>query len=110
MHVYLDNGYGFLVDGGFIQQFALRTGHERCTPEGHAILITYAVDGDDGQSVGHGVSALYRLPGHALALLFLGSVIRLIADGGGVDEQLGALQGHQACSLGVPLIPAYQYA
>ena len=63
-----------------------------------------------GQPVGHGMSALHRLPGRALALLLVGRVVRVEPDGCGVDEQLGTLQGHQACGLRIPLVPADEHA
>ena len=53
--------------------------------------MSHAVDGDDRQSVGHGMSALYGLPRSSLPLLLLWRVTRLIADGGGVDEQFCSL-------------------
>ena len=56
------------------------------------------------------MSAHHCLPGPSLTLLLFGRVVRVVADGGGVDEQLGPLQGHQPCGLGVPLVPADQHA
>ena len=56
------------------------------------------------------MSALYRLPCHTLTLLLLVCVIRIVTNGGGIDEQLCTLQCHQSCCFWIPLIPAYQYA
>ena len=51
-----------------------------------------------------------RLPGATLTLLLLGRVLGGIADGSGVDEQLGTLKGHETRCLGVPLVPADEHA
>ena len=69
-----------------------------------------AVDGDDGQTVGDGVTALHCRPRFALTLLFGGDVATLITDGGGVDEEFCAAECHEASALGIPLIPADLYA
>ena len=71
---------------------------------------SYAVDGYDGEAVGDGVAAHDGLPGAPLALLLVGSVLGGIADGSGVDEQVGTLKSHEAGCLGVPLVPADEHA
>lgn len=95
----------------------MRTGHEAGAPEGDAAreatgigLEAHTVDRHDGKAVGYGVSALYGGPCLTLALLLVGSVGEGIADGGGVDEQVGTLEGHQTRCLGIPLIPADEHA
>ena len=72
--------------------------------------MPYPIDGHDGQTVGHGMTALHELPCLALARLLLGCVAALVADGGGIDEDVGAGKGHEACALGVPLVPADLHA
>ena len=96
---------------------ALGTTDERGAPELYAVsllagvfLMANTVDGYDGQSVGNGVTTHYGLPSHALTLLLLWSVARLIAYGCRVDEQFGTLKGHETCCLWIPLIPAYEHA
>ena len=69
-----------------------------------------AVHGNDGKPVGHGVAALHRGPCLALVLLFLGQVAAFVADGRGVDEEFGPLERHEACPLGIPLVPAHLHA
>ena len=72
--------------------------------------MAYAVGGNHRYAVGHGVAALHGGPGFELPRLFVGGVIVLPADSGGVDEQFGTLQRHQTGGFGVPLIPAYKHA
>ena len=48
----------------------------------------------------------HGLPGHTLALLLVGRVVGIEADGGGVDEELGTGKGHETGCLGIPLVPA----
>ena len=55
------------------------------------------------------MAALHRDPGLALAGPLVGRVVRVIADGRGVDEQLGPGQGHEPGSLRVPLVPADEH-
>ncbi len=71
-----------------------------------AVLVAYAVDGADEDSVGDGVGALGGLPGFVLGcakLFLLGGVP---ADGGGEEEDFGALERGEAGAFGVPLVPA----
>ena len=75
-----------------------------------AVLVAYAVDGADEDSVGDGVGALGGLPGVVLGgaeLFFFGGVP---ADGGGEEEDLGAAEGGEAGAFGIPLVPADQGA
>ena len=53
------------------------------------------------------MAALHRLPGVALALLLVGSILHGIANGCGVDKHVGTLESHQARCLGIPLVPAH---
>jgi hypothetical protein len=71
-----------------------------------AVLVAYAVDCADEDSVGDGVGALGGLPGFILGgaeLFFFGGVP---ADGGGEEEDLGAFEGGEAGAFGIPLVPA----
>ena len=75
-----------------------------------AVLVAYAVDGADEDSVGDGVGALGGLPGVVLGgaeLFFFGGVP---ADGGGEEEDLGSAEGGEAGAFGVPLVPADESA
>ena len=66
-------------------------------------LVADAVRGDDRHGVGHGVALHRPLPrGGGVQ----GRVMRLRADGGRVHQDVGALQGHGAGGLGIPLVPA----
>ena len=70
------------------------------------VLVAYAVDGTDEDSVGDGVGALGGLPGFVLGgaeLFFLG---RVPADGGGEEEDFGSAEGGEAGAFGIPLVPA----
>ncbi len=69
-----------------------------------------AIAGKQGQTVGDGMAALHGDPGIALARFFRLVVGRIPADRGGVEQQIGAGQRHQACAFGIPLIPADQHA
>ena len=69
-----------------------------------------AVYCNDGNAVGNGMSSLDSYPGFALAL-FLGiGVGAFPADSRRIDKQFCAGESHKACSFGVPLVPAYEYA
>ena len=67
------------------------------------------IDGDDGQSISHGMSPLYQLPSITLTSLLLLFVTALVADSCGVDEELSTRECHQSCCLRIPLIPADKY-
>ena len=73
-------------------------------------LMPYPIYSNDGQAVGHGMTALHELPGLALAGLFLRGVAALVTDSGGIDEDVGSGKGHQAGTFRIPLIPADLYA
>ena len=97
--------------------FALRTGYEAVAPELDAVglagrvgLKTYTVYGDNGQTVGYGVTALYGYPCTQLAHLFFLSVGAFPADGSGVNQQFSTFQGHDTGSFRVPLVPANLHA
>ncbi len=77
---------------------------------GVAVLVAYAVDGADEDSVGDGVGALGDLPGVVLGgaeLFFFGGVP---ADGGGEEEDFGSAEGGEAGAFGIPLVPADESA
>ena len=77
---------------------------------GRIRFYTGAVDRNDGQAVGHAVAALNQLPGLALLGLLPVRVRGYAADGGRVDEQFGAVQGHGTGGFRIPLVPADQYS
>lgn len=102
---------------GFGKELALWTSYEAGTPELDAVcqparigLVPYPIDGDDGQAIGHGVTTLNNLPGLALTGLLLGRIAALIADSGGIDEDVGSSKGHEAGTFRIPLVPADLYA
>ena len=75
-----------------------------------AVLVAYAVDGADEDSVGDGVGALGGLPGVVLGgaeLVLFGGVP---TDGGGEEEDFGSAEGGEAGAFGVPLVPADESA
>jgi len=72
--------------------------------------VAMAVGGDHRQVVGNGMAALNRDPGIKLARLLAGVILRVPADGRGVDQYLGAGQCHQSRRFRVPLVPAHQYS
>ena len=115
--VKFDDLLALLLVVGTEEKLSLRACHKARTPKLYAVglmarvrLVADAVDGDDREPVGYGMPSLHRCPCLALPFLLLGCVGRLVADGGGVDEHLCALEGHEACSFGIPLVPAYEHA
>ena len=107
----------FLVVTRTVVDFSLWTSHKTASPELYALglarwvwLKAHTVDGHNGKTVGHGVSALHGGPCLALPLLFFWRVAALIADGGGVDEQVGSGECHETGCLRIPLVPAHQHA
>ena len=107
----------FFLIAGTVVELTLRTGYETAAPELDALgltawigLETYAVYGDDRQSVGYGMASHHGSPRLALALLLLLGIIGGIADGGRIDEHFGSLQRHQTGCFGIPLVPANQHA
>ena len=79
----------FFLIAGTVVELALRTGYETAAPELDALgltarirLETYAVYGDDRQSVGYGMASHHGSPRLALALLLLLGIIGSVADGG----------------------------
>jgi hypothetical protein len=105
------------VVAGAREDLALRAAGEAVAPEGDARgragrvgLKADAVAGQHGQAVGHGMAALHGLPGVLLAPLLGFRILRGAADGGRVQQQVGAGERHQARGLRVPLVPAHQHA
>ena len=74
------------------------------------LLVADAVDGGDVAAVGDGVAALDGFPGVVLLRAVLGFLARMPADGGGVEEDLRALQRGEPRGFGIPLVPADQHA
>src|SRR5690606_18356658 len=95
------------IAAGLGDELALRSQHVAVAPEveargaGAAVgsmgrrLVADAVAAEHRQAVGDGVAAVAEDPGIALALLFVLLVGRVPADGGRVEQQLGAGQRHQ---------------
>ena len=113
VEVYVDDNTLFLVVGGTVVEFSLWTYNHAAAPERDAVglsagvrLMAYAVYRDYRQSIGYGMPALHGSPCFALPLLFVCRVAALVAYCRGVYEDFCSLQGHDACSLRVPLVPA----
>ncbi len=74
------------------------------------VLVANAVHPGNVDAVGNGVGALNRLPCIVLRCAELILLRRMPADGGGIEQHLGALQRGETRSLGIPLIPADERA
>ena len=74
------------------------------------MLVADAVDGGDEDAVGDGVGALDGLPGVVLRRAEFVLLGRMPADGGGIEEDVGALQRGEARGFGIPLVPADERA
>ena len=72
--------------------------------------MSHTVHCHHGKTVGYGMPTLHGGPCFALALLLLGCVAAFIAYCGGVDEQFGSCESHEACCFRIPLVPADKYA
>ena len=117
LHVNIYDGCFFIRRAGLIEELSLLASYEAASPELDAArraarvgLKADAIDCDDRYAVGYGVAALDGGPGIALPLLFLRRVRALVTDGGGVDEEVGSLQGHEPRPFGIPLVPADLHA
>uniref|UniRef100_A0A0N4ZLB6 PE-PGRS family protein n=1 Tax=Parastrongyloides trichosuri TaxID=131310 RepID=A0A0N4ZLB6_PARTI len=90
-----------------LDQIAAMIGDEGVAVVGLAcirhLLVADAVGADDRHDVGHGVT-LHGAPPRGGGVQ--GGVMRLAADGGGVEQNLRAQQRHAAGALGEPLVPA----
>src|SRR3546814_3210345 len=71
--------------------------------EGLPVLGADAVGGDHGHDIGHAVAHHRALP-HAAGVEV--GVVRLVADGGGEEQDIRPHQHHRARGFGIPLIPA----
>jgi len=71
-----------------------------------AVFFPDAIDDGDENTVGNGVGALDGAPGIVLRFAELGFLCWVPADGGWVEQHVCALQGGEARTLGIPLIPA----
>ena len=100
---------------------AERIGEEAAAPEFEArpagtiaadvaVLVADAIHARDVDAVGDGVGALNGLPGIVLRRAELVFLRRMPADGGGIEEDLGALQRGEARAFGIPLVPADERA
>ncbi len=95
-----------LILGGFGDEAAVGVGDEGLAPEFGVAFAADAVDGRDITAVGDGVAALDSFPSVVLGGakgFFLGGKP---ADGGGVENYVGAAEGGEAGGLGIPLVPA----
>ena len=115
--VYINNYALLLIGCRAIEHFALRTYYHRRTPELYSLSLSarvrfeaYTVDRNDWQSVGNGMSTLHSCPSLALALLLFVWVIGGLTYGCRINQEFCTLQSHKACSLGIPLVPAYEHA
>ena len=109
---------GRLVGGRLGDELAVGGGDEGLAPELDAVgvhgmavgiadlLAATAVGGADEAAVGDRVGALDDLPAFVLGFSVLGFLAGVPADGGGVEEELGAVEGGEAGGLGEPLVPA----
>ena len=75
-----------------------------------AMLVADAVHAGHVDAVGDGVGALDGLPRVVLRCAKLVFLCRVPADGGGIEQNFGALQGGEPRAFGIPLIPADQRA
>ena len=98
------------IRGSLGEDLTKRIAGKGGAPEIQIIFPTRAVDGEDEDAVGDGVAPLHGLPGAALNLVELARFGSGQADGGGVDEDLGPAQGHEARGFRVPLVPANENA
>src|SRR5579884_1367019 len=73
-----------------------------------AVLVTHTIHHRDIDAVRNRVRALNRAPGIVLGVAELGFLCRVPADRSGIKENLRALQGGEARSLRIPLVPANQ--
>src|SRR5690606_36919471 len=91
----------------FLDLLAELVGDERGAVEGDVVTVlllgTDAVAGNQRHQVGAGVALLDTLPVVARGDV---RVMRLAADGGGIEQQFGAHQRHAAGSFREPLVPA----
>ncbi len=96
-----------LVIGGGVRAPGAEGVHEEAmAPEPDLPFLTDAVHGGHEDAVGHGVAALDDLPG--VALLLDGGLVEVfvVADGGRVEQDLGAAQRRETGGFGEPLVPA----
>ena len=103
----MDTGLGDDVPGG--------GDDETSAPELQAIttdgcFVAGTVGGGHETAVGNRVAALDGLPGVVLVFAFSGLFAWMPADGGGNENQFGAGQCGEPGSLGIPLVPADEYA
>ena len=107
----------FLIIARTIVKLALRTCHETAAPELDSVGLTawvsfesHSVYSHYRQTVCHGMTSHHGGPCLTLALLLLLGIVGGIADGSRVDQDVCALQRHQAGCFRIPLVPAHQYA
>ena len=118
-HVHLAevNGHNqnfLFVRAGPGKDFAGRSGHKTLSPEFNAsaseFFMADAIDNGDVTAIGDSMAALNGFPGvvlvHAIFLFFA----RMPADGGGIKQDLRALQRGEPRGFGIPLVPANQHA
>ena len=93
---------------------AARIGDEAAAPELDAAvrraLEPDPVHGADVDAVGDGVASLDGFPRGLLLRAVLLLFGRQPADGGGIEQDLGAAQRGEPGGFGIPLIPAHQHA
>ena len=94
---------------GLIQHTPEGIGDETAAPELHAAFPAGAVHTDNRHPVGHSVAPLYGLPSLVLFPVVVLVLPHVPADGCGEKQHLGTHQAGDTCSLGIPLVPAYQH-
>src|SRR6267154_3434999 len=106
--------YERFVGRGLGHDDAERIAHERMAPEFDAgalaaqALETDTIDRGDPAAIGDRVAALNRFPRIELLLAELLLLRRMPADGGGVEQNVRALQRGETRGLRIPLVPADQ--
>src|SRR3546814_5896900 len=92
-----------LVSAEFCEHVAAFVADEAVAVEALAALSADAVGGDDGDYVGNGMADHRAAPEAAGVEV---RIVRLGADGGGVEQDFRAHQHHRAGGFGIPLVPA----
>ena len=93
-----------------VNQITIGSRHKRCAPEGEFTFGTDTVGRKHEGAVRNGMATHYRHPAVLLARVNFGWFRLHPANGGGVDQNVCALQAHNAGGFREPLVPANQHA